>query len=207
MMRFCSNIEFVLSERDRKIVKQINELYPTNDLHMGQNSSEVELLKLSWLFLLRQVYNDNRKVAPFISYQGAEVDQYLKHLFGASTFKTIKFSSHSWFRVSRAKVLCEIIGAISVSLTNLGDCISCFLKHCFVLCVIGQTPLGHMINLMTGNHVTSSGEVNLRVMCESDCGMVIIDWSGCEKQSELKSLAFAANVANYTICSTKPSTL
>ena len=35
--------------------------------------------------------------------------------------------------------------------------------------------------------------------------IVIIDWSGHESKDELKALAFCANVANFTICSTDAS--
>ena len=208
MMSFCSGIHFLLLKRETAIVKKINALYPTHDLLTGKDSSEVELMKLSWLFLIRQAYNEypKEKGTPLIGYQAAEINQYLKHLLGATTFNKMRTQDRP-FKISKDKIIQKILSTIPVSWAILGDCISSYPKPCFVLCVIGRTPLNQTINLMTGNHVTSSGEVNLRLMCESDFQLVIINWSGCEKQSELKALAFAANVANYTIYSTKPSTL
>lgn len=77
-----------------------------------------------------------------------------------------------------------------------------------VLCLIGRTRLDHVFDLIPRNLLTFSiKDGKRRLVCFENFEKLIFDWSGgCDVEWELNTLTFAANVANYTICSTEPLT-
>ena len=215
MSRFCPGIEFLLSRSDKTIIQDIVELYSTNYLRRTLASSDDEILKLSWLYFLRSVVEEYQIPRSWY-FEGYPNPKDMLHFIDLVLDEDVPKQGQNYresarFRTSTHQVVRYLLTSLEMPLKRLGlvqNCISSLEKPCFVVCAIGRSSLKTILDHMTDNTFSISDRTPMvKLNVQDDFLIVVIDWSGHEPKDELKALALAANVANYTICSTEPSTL